>query len=127
MNYEELKTGVFGELLEEGEELLCSFHGILIQKHWNPFCFFALTDTCLLICSLPDSNKERHCFYRIPLDIKNVEIKKCFFPGQYIINIEFNNNDLYCIRASKKLFSDNFDFQEKNLTEFLDYMSSYVH
>ena len=54
---------------------------------------------------------------RVPLDIKDVKVKKRLIPSQYKISIEFNEGAPCNMGASKKVYG--IESQEVNLTEFI--------
>ena len=120
MTYEELMMQSLSALLENDESLYCPIYGTLIQDKIHYFGFFALTDHCLLNALLNGSRKEIAWSIRVPLDVKEVNIKKCLFPGQHIITINFNEGEPCKIRVSEKVYG--IKNQAANLAAFIHFI-----
>ena len=71
----------------------------------------------MLVAIMNDYTKSINWTARIPLDIKQVNIKKCLVPKQHKIYIEFNEGDPCVIRVSEKVVG--IKCQEANLSEFI--------
>ncbi len=117
MSNQELMLQSLSNLLENDETLKFPIYGTLLQKRKNWFGFFGLTDDYLLVALLDDYSKTIRWTTRIPLDIKQVNMKKCIVPKQYKIYIEFNEGDRCIIRVSEKVYG--IKSQEANLPEFI--------
>lgn len=111
------------DLLEDGEKLFYPIYGTLVQKkdHW--FGYFGLTEHCLLIALLQGNSKVVSWSTRIPLDIKEVTIKKGIISLQYNICIEFNEGEAGCFKVSKK--AHGIENQEENLKGFIDFIQTH--
>lgn len=120
MTFQELMMKSLTNLLEEEEILKYPIYATLMQrgKHW--FGYFGLTDRYLLIALLEGSSQIISWTSRVPLDIKEVKVKKSFIPAQYKVRVEFNEGDPCNIRVSKKVVG--FDMQEENLDGFITYL-----
>lgn len=82
MTFQELMMKSLTDLLEEEEILKYPIYATLMQrgKHW--FGYFGLTDEYLLIALLEGSSQIISWTSRVPLDIKEVKVKKSFIPAQ---------------------------------------------
>lgn len=120
MTYNELMVESLSSLLEDGEKLLYPIYGTLKEKKNNCFGYFGLTENYLLIALLQGSSKMIDWTTRVPLDLKKVIVKKCLFPQQYNICIEFNEGENACLRVSKKVYG--IESQENNLKGFIEYI-----
>ena len=118
MTYKELMFSSLSQLLETGEVLRYPLYGTLIQKGGRFFGYFGLTDTHLLIALL---NGSKNWVSRIPLDIKDVKVKKSLFPLQRIVKINFNTGNPCIIRFSSKVYG--IDTQKENLEHFINEIS----
>ena len=120
-------------LLADNEHLYSPFYGCLVPEGFFKtaydlrFGFFGRTDPDLLIALLsPLNGKKIMWTIRVPLDIKEVKIKKSFIMKQYIVKLFFNEGNPCKIRFSKKLLIGDFINQNQNVTEFLYYLEQYI-
>lgn len=118
MTYKELMQQSLSDLLENGETLRYPIYGTLLQggQHW--FGFFGLTEKCLLIVLLEGSSQIISWTSRVPLNIKEVNIKKSLVLSQYKIHIDFTEGNPCNIRVSKKVYG--IECQEENLKGFME-------
>ena len=107
----------YEQWLGQEEALRYPIYGTLLQKRKSFFGFFGLTEEELLIALLQDNQREIQWTSRIPLDLKNVVIKKSMIPLQYVIYLEFNEGAPCKIRVSKKVYG--IPGQEENVTAFM--------
>ena len=125
MTYNDLINNIFNDLLEPDEELRCPFYGTLLAGNRSTATgFFGLTDDSFLLSVLFKHDREKPCNLRIPLDIARTDVKKNFL-GQYTIELQFEDGEVYRMRASHKIPGVTLEFQEDGLTEFIELMSAY--
>ena len=125
MTYNDLVNDIFKDLLEPDEELRCPFYGLLLAgNRANATGFFGLTDDAFLLSVIFKHDRETPCNLRIPLDLARTDVKKNFL-GQYTIELEFEDGEIYRLRASHKLPGVSLDFQEEGLSQFVELMSAY--
>lgn len=110
--------------LEDGEKLQYPIYATLMQKSKHWFGYFGLTDKYLLGVLLEGSSQIISWTSRIPLDLKEVKIKKSLIPAQYKIKIEFNEGSPCNIRVSKKVVG--FDMQEENVNGFIENLKNRI-
>ena len=120
MTYQELMMQSLSELLEDDEILKYPIYGTLQHKNRHWFGFWGLTDHYLLSVLLVGSSKKIGWTSRIPLDTKEVRVKKSLFPLQYKIHIEFQEGSTCDLRVSKKAVG--IEQQETNLSNFIKYI-----
>ncbi len=116
MTYQEYMIYSLSDLLEKNETLKYPIYGILKQKRRNLRGFWGLTDNFLLNSLLDGTSN------RIPLDIKSVKVKKCLFPLQFKIRIDFVDGSSCELRVSKKVHG--MTHQETNLSEFIKHIQN---
>ena len=125
MTYEDLRTDIFNELIAPDEEIRCPFYGLLLSgNRASGTGFFALTDDAFLLSVIFKHDREKPCNLRIPLELVRTDVKKNFL-GQYTIELEFEDGDIYRMRASYKIPGITLDFQEEGLSQFIELMSAY--
>ena len=120
MTYQELMVQSLSELLEGDEILKYPIYGVLQQKTKRWFSFWGLTDNYLLGALLVGSSKKIGWTSRIPLDIKDVQIRKTLVPFQYKIHIEFHEGNPCNLRVSTKVVG--MEQQEENLARFIKFV-----
>lgn len=125
MTYEDLKNDIFSDLLEDDEELRCPFYGMLLSGNRSTATgFFGLTDDAFLLSVIFKHDRKKPCNLRIPLELSRTDVKKNFL-GQYTIELEFEDGEIYRMRASHKIPGVTLDFQEEGLTQFVELMCAY--
>ncbi len=125
MTYDDLRTNIFDELIAPDEEIRCPFYGLLLSgSRATGTGFFALTDDAFLLSVIFKHDRETPCNLRIPLELARTNVKKNFL-GQYTIELEFEDGEIYRMRASHKLPGVDLEFQEEGLTQFIELMSAY--
>ena len=125
MTYEDLKNDIFKDLLAPDEDLRCPFYGTLLAGNRSSATgFFGLTDDAFLLSVIFKHDREKPCDLRIPLDIVRTDVKKNFL-GQYTIEIEFEDGEVYRMRAAHKIPGVTLEFQEEGLTQFMELMHAY--
>ena len=125
MTYSDLTNDIFKDLLKPGEELRCPFYGTLLAgSRSSATGFFGLTDDAFLLSVIFKHDRQKPCDLRIPLELVRTDVKKNFL-GQYTFELEFEDGDLYRLRASFKIPGVNLEFQEEGLGQFIELMSAY--
>ena len=120
MTYQEVMMKSLTDLLEEGETLQYPIYATLMQKSKHWFGYFGLIDKYLLAALLEGSSQIVSWTSRIPLDLKEVKVKKSLIPAQYKIEIEFNEGNPCNIRVAKKVVG--FELHEANVGGFIKYL-----
>mgnify|MGYP006956126744 FL=1 len=120
-----------GKMLCNGEKFYFPVYGMIRRKKSvsvADFGFFALTDNHLLVAVLNpfDGNKIDN-YYKIPLDIKYVKIRKTPILKFSVLKIYFNSGESCKIQMSKKLLIGDFTDQEKNVENFLKFFLKYAN
>lgn len=123
MDYKKLMMESLSSMLEEGETLRFPFYGSLVKEKLAYFGFFGLTENALLVALLGRGNEDISSYSRIPLDIKEVHIKKTLIPTGYKITIFTNDNTFCQIQAYKKVL--NINCQAENVTAFVTYLEAF--
>ena len=125
MDYNKFMHQALSALLEEGEALQYPLYGTLLEKRRHWFGFFGLTQTHLLIALLDWEAQHIAWTSRVPLEIKEVTRRKCIFPGQCIVNIQFHRGNPCKIRFSEKV--QRIERQHTNLTAFVAFLQEAAH
>lgn len=89
MNRNAHMIGSLSPLLEGEEKLLTPIYGTLVQKKRRWFGYFGLTEHHLLIALLGENGQAVQWSTRVPLEMRNVTVKKGLLPLQYHIRMEF--------------------------------------
>lgn len=122
MTFNELMGQSLSALLEKGEVLQYPIYGVFLQKNITSFGYFGIAGEHILVALLKGDSKEISWTSRIPLDIKEVVVKKTFIPSGYNIHIDFHAGEPMEIKVSKKVHG--IDAQEKNLEGFVNFIQN---
>jgi hypothetical protein len=120
MTAKERMIYALSDMLQNGETLMYTIYGLLVQGGRQYYGYFGFTEKFLLIALI--SGKTVTDTIRVPLDINSVKIKKNIFLNEHVIDISFNEGAPCRITAFPKVLA--IDSQKENFPKFLSYLKS---